>query len=109
VSPPLQQELNVVNPTGASTHSLDDDSRILTRERLVQYFQEQQGIHPSELGDEAALFSSGLLDSFSMVDLIVFVEDAAGIKVRPAEVTLENFDSIGRILAYANAPRRGPE
>jgi acyl carrier protein len=82
---------------------------MLTRERLVQYFQEQQGIHPSELGDEAALFSSGLLDSFSMVDLIVFIEDAAGIKARPVEVTLSNFDSIGRILPYANSPRRDAE
>jgi acyl carrier protein len=80
---------------------------LLTREGLVRYFQERQGIDPSELGNDTALFSSGLLDSFSMMDLILFVEDAAGLKVRTVDVTLENFDSIERVLEYAKSRGNG--
>ena len=35
-----------------------------------------------------------------MVNLIMFIEDIAGVRVHPADVTLDNFDSIDRILAF---------
>ena len=38
-----------------------------------------------------------------MVDLIMFIENAAGLQVHPADVTLDNFDSIDRILAFVEA------
>lgn len=53
------------------------------------------------LTPEAALFSSGLLDSVAMLSLITFVEEATGADVRPSDVTLDNFDTISRIAEYA--------
>ena len=35
-----------------------------------------------------------------MVDLIVFLEREGRFKVRPSEVTLENLDSVEKILSY---------
>lgn len=73
----------------------------LCPESLISYLHQRQGLDLSELTEDALLFSNGLLDSFSMVDLIMFVEKEGDLAVSPADVTLENFDSIGRILAYA--------
>jgi acyl carrier protein len=72
----------------------------LDRENLRRYFHEKQGLEPEDFEDDTLLFSSGLLDSFSMVDLIMFIEDTAGVRVHPVDVTLDNFDSIDRILAF---------
>ena len=75
----------------------------LNRENLRRYLHEKQGLEPEDFEDDTMLFSSGLIDSFSMVDLIMFIEDTAGFRVHPADVTLDNFDSIDRILAFVEA------
>lgn len=72
----------------------------LTAETLLAFLRKNRGTDdPIEV--DTPLFSSGLLDSASMVELMVFLEQETGISVSPADVTLDNFDSIGRILAYA--------
>jgi hypothetical protein len=38
-----------------------------------------------------------------MLGLIAFIEEVSGREVRPEHVTLENFDTPGRILRYAGA------
>jgi acyl carrier protein len=67
---------------------------------LKQHLVAETGIAPTELGDDTALFSSGLLDSLTVFDLVSFVETLAKHKVPPTAVTLENFDSIARILEF---------
>lgn len=74
----------------------------LTRERLAEYLVETHGLGPEDLWDEAPLFSSRQLDSFAMVDLILLIEREAGVRIRPADVTLENLDSIAKILGFAD-------
>jgi acyl carrier protein len=76
---------------------------VLDRENLRRYLHEKQGLEPEDFEDDTLLFSSGLIDSFSMVDLIIFIEDTGGLRVHPADVTLDNFDSIDRILAFVEA------
>ncbi len=46
------------------------------------------------------LFSSGLLDSLAMLQLIGFLEKSAGIRIRAEDVTLENFDTVAGIMRY---------
>ena len=76
----------------------------LTRENIIGYLQDKQGIDPSQISsDDTELFSSGLLDSFSMVDLIMFIETEGGFKMNPGDVNLDNLDSVGKILAFAQA------
>jgi Acyl carrier protein len=75
----------------------------LDRENLRRYLHEKQGLELEDFEDDTLLFSSGLIDSFSMVDLIMFIEDTGGLRVHPADVTLDNFDSIDRILAFVEA------
>ncbi len=72
----------------------------MTRESLLGYLEDRQGIDPAELADDGTIFSSGLLDSFALVDVIVFIEETAEVKIAADEVSLENLDSVDRILAF---------
>jgi acyl carrier protein len=72
----------------------------LTREMLLDYLSTNMGVDTNEIDDDTLLFSSMLLDSFSMIDLIMFIEKEANIKVKPTEVNLDNLDSIGRIFRF---------
>jgi acyl carrier protein len=55
------------------------------------------------LDEHTALFSDGTIDSVGMIDLIAFLEGEAGIEVGQADVTLENFDTVARIVEYVRA------
>jgi len=55
------------------------------------------------LDDDTGLFSGGLIDSLSVIELVSFVEGEIGCAIPPADITLENFDSINRIVRFAEA------
>ncbi|MCB9792492.1 MAG: acyl carrier protein [Alphaproteobacteria bacterium] len=78
-----------------------------SRDSLRRWFAEEQGLDMAPIADDTPLFSSGLLDSLAMVDLLTFVEDSAGIRVRWTELTLERIDSVAAILAFVEAKRGG--
>ena len=49
---------------------------------------------------DEALISSKLMDSITLVDLMVAIEDETGKKIPANDVTEENFDTIAKIEAY---------
>lgn len=51
---------------------------------------------------DTPLISSGYVDSFSMVSLLVFLENKFKIKIPPSKATPEAFDSVNRIVALVN-------
>ena len=53
----------------------------------------------ADIGDDAPLFSSGLLDSLSAVSLLFSLNDDLGITLSPLDVALDDFDSIDLITA----------
>lgn len=67
------------------------------RSALVTHFRIDRG----SLDDDTTLFSSGLIDSLSVMELVSFVERTIGEMVPLAEITLENFDSVNRIVRFA--------
>lgn len=71
----------------------------LTLDRLLGYFRRDLGL--DDVSAETELFSSGLLDSFTLVELILFVETEAGFKIPPPDVSFQNLDTPERILAYS--------
>jgi len=56
--------------------------------------QPKRVIRPDE-----ALISSGLIDSFSLVDLSLFVEDNFGVRIDDTELNAEIFDSLEQLAA----------
>lgn len=74
----------------------------LSKDDLIRYIRSELNIDMPLDGD-TELFSTGMLDSVAMVGLIAFVEDKAGVRVQPGDVTLENFDTVDAILAYVQS------
>ena len=79
----------------------------MNTESLKTYLGNRMGLDTSTLEENTPLFSSNLLDSFSMVDLIMFIEKEGGVRLDPADVSLDNLDSIGRILKFVDGRRAG--
>ena len=48
---------------------------------------------------DTPLISSGYVDSFSMVSLLVFLENKFKIKIPPSKATPEAFDTVNSIVA----------
>jgi acyl carrier protein len=46
---------------------------------------------------QEALLSSGLIDSFSLIDLALFVEDSFGVRIDDTELNVDTFDSLGEL------------
>jgi len=51
---------------------------------------------------DTPLISSGYVDSFSIVSLLVFLENKFKIRVPPSKATPEAFDSVNSIVALVN-------
>jgi len=55
------------------------------------------------LDHEEKLFSAKLLDSMDLVGLIGHLESEFSIKIDPADVNHDNFDTISRIATYVDS------
>ena len=54
--------------------------------------QPNRKIDPSE-----PLLSSGLIDSFSLMDVALFVEDNFGVRIEDTELNADTFDSLTQL------------
>ncbi len=50
------------------------------------------------LSPDEPLISSGLIDSFSLVDLALLAEDAFGVRIEDTELTAETFDTLTQLV-----------
>lgn len=46
---------------------------------------------------DEALISSGMIDSFSLVDLGIFIEDTFGVRIEDTELNANTFDSLEQL------------
>ena len=51
------------------------------------------------------LISTGLIDSFSLVDLGIFVEDTFGVRIEDTELNANTFDSLAQLAALIHSRR----
>lgn len=73
---------------------------MLTSTDLLSFLDEDLGVDIAGIDDDTPLFSSQIVDSFALVNLMMFLERGAGIRIAPVDVNLDNMDTIGRMLAY---------
>jgi len=66
-------------------------SSYITREILKD---PSRSIAPNE-----PLLSSGLVDSFSLVDVALFVEDTFGVRIEDTELNVSTFDTLEQLAA----------
>ena len=74
---------------------------MVTEQLLLRFLGDDLNIDTAGISPANPLFNSGIVDSFALVTLMTFLESQCGFRIGPMEVTLENFDSIERILQFA--------
>lgn len=52
-----------------------------------------------QLSPSEKLISSGLIDSFNLVDLSIFIENAFGVHIDDTELNASTFDSLNELAA----------
>ena len=64
---------------------------------------------PAELplSNDTSLLKGGILDSLSLLRLVVFLQDRFQVTVDETELLPENFDSVDAICAYLRARELG--
>jgi acyl carrier protein len=50
----------------------------------------------------AKLISSGVIDSFSLVDLAMFIEDSFGVQIADTELNAQTFDTLAQLTALVD-------
>jgi acyl carrier protein len=66
--------------------------------KLASYITAQILRQPKRtLRADEALISSGLIDSFSLVDLGMFIEDNFGVRIDDTELNASTFDSLEQL------------
>ena len=69
-------------------------------ESIRDFICSELGYEAGEIGPDTLLFSTGMVDSFTFVGIVALIEMRIGEPLDPREITVENFDSIARIVAF---------
>ena len=71
---------------------------------LEKYIAEQILKQPNrKILAEEPLISSGLIDSFSLMDLALFVEDSYGVRIEDTELNASTFDNLNQLAALIDS------
>jgi acyl carrier protein len=77
---------------------LNDQLSKFIAEKILK--QPGRSISPDE-----RLISSGLIDSFSLMDLALFVEDTYGVRIEDTELNADTFDSLNQLSTLIESRR----
>lgn len=67
--------------------------------QLFDYFENEAGIDQSIEPDDS-IVEGGVIDSFDIVALSIWLGEKYQIKISPLEVNLDNFDSVAKISSF---------
>jgi acyl carrier protein len=67
--------------------------------KIVEILRQVAG-QPIDPSPDESLFESGLLDSFSLTDLVSALEREFAIRIPDSDLTPRKFDTVARIDAY---------
>lgn len=78
------------------------DNSDLVRE-IAEFIQHNISRFPEEeLDTETPLISSGLIDSFNLIKLILFLEERYQVTIDPSEVIPSDFETIALTIGVVN-------
>jgi acyl carrier protein len=73
------------------------------KELIINYIKKEYiDDEDEEIKYDTPLISGGYVDSFSMVSLLVFIENKFKIKIPPSKATPEAFNNINNIVELIN-------
>jgi D-alanine--poly(phosphoribitol) ligase subunit 2 len=71
----------------------------------VQELSRQLGRNPRPISDDEIIPETGLLDSASILELIMWLETEYDVEIDGTEFNLDNLGSIRRIVAYLESKK----
>jgi acyl carrier protein len=79
-----------------------ESSRPPVKAGLRQFVMENlaQGKVGGDIGDDASLIDNGVIDSLGIFQLVSFLEQSYGVRVRDEEIVLENFRTLNAIEEF---------
>lgn len=77
------------------------------RDSIRQFITKELIRKPNyKLGDTDRLISGGLIDSFSLAELAMFLEKSFGVNPDNTDLNADKMDSVEMIAAYVEAHRK---
>lgn len=71
-------------------------------EGLLELLNDELSLDPSiPIEEDTDLLVTGLVDSLGVIQVVSWIEDELGVEVDPIDVTLENFQTAGRMIRFA--------
>ena len=67
---------------------------------LAQFIQDEIVIDLTVVEGDTDLLLTGAVDSLGVIRITHWMEERAGIAVDPGDVTLENFQTVDKMVAY---------
>lgn len=78
-----------------------------TSQVLADYIAKSVIKNPKQtLAEDTRLISSGLIDSFSLVDLALFIEERFHVRVADTELNAQTFDTLAELATLVNKRRK---
>ncbi len=75
----------------------------LTTTQLIDYINAEISTAAEPVGADTDLLLTGAVDSLGVVRITQWMEDNLGTQVDPLDVTLENFQTVDRMVAYVTS------
>lgn len=79
------------------------DTKESITERLVAFINAEIAVSADPIEPETDLLITGAVDSLGVVRVTQWLEDELGFEVDPVDVTLENFQTVSKMVSYASA------
>ncbi len=78
-----------------------DNVEDLVRKYIIEKFLPHED--PKNLADATPLVAAGVLDSLATLELVTFLEETFGIRIKAHEVNVENLDTIEKIARFVRS------
>lgn len=72
-------------------------------EKLLAFINAEISVSPEPILADTDLLLTGAVDSLGVVRVTQWLEDELDFEVDPTDVTLENFQTVSRMVAYASS------
>lgn len=89
-------------PAATDTAAAHKEAPVGLPEDLLDLLNEELSLDPSVTIDaDTDLLLTGLIDSLGVIQVVAWIEDELDVSVDPVDVTLENFQTAGRMIRFA--------
>ena len=65
--------------------------------KIREFLQNNAGVDVNSVSDEDPLFTSGLVDSFALIELLAFLENELNAQVDVSELGIDELDTISSL------------